>query len=352
MPNRIRIACCVIFCALELFPLKPLRARRITQLLCMLLLFSVSCASDDTAFTSASSRGLAGADSSVAVAGQPSTGGTESNFTATETGGLLSQGGSPTSVDSRTAIGGKSGETASSATGGQTKAMASSSTVVGGTMSASGDAGAPSTLYPNTGSAGLAVAGSSATGGTPSSVAGSAGLPSSGGTLSSSITSAGSPAAAGHSASGGASSIVRVVFVALAGSPSDSTIDTTVELENLTDSILDLTGMTVRYWATLDSATGGLVGTCPFGPCGSSVVATGAVTPARSGADYFIDYRFGGATIVARGKLEFDFQAHGSSWTALAELNDYSYPGDAKPGEVLDRITVYQAGKLIWGNEP
>lgn len=353
----------VVLCWTEVYSRpRALLVRRLVQLLALPVWVSnIGCSGDNTFTTSDRNIGAAGAGSgpssmstSMSVAG---TSDSNSSSATIDTGGISSQGGTPTEPDPRTtggaiAMGGTSPDPISTETGGRSTRASSSATTAAGMGSANGGIGGQSTLVPNAGTSALAGSGSSAVAGSTTSVAGCAGLASSGGTVSSSTASAGSPATGGQSASGGASSTLVVAFVSVAGSPTDTTIDTTVELVNTTNSLVDLTGVTVRYWLTVDSSSSGLVGVCPFGPCGSSVVATGAINPARSGADWFVDYRFSKTIIAAGSRLQFDFQAHKSDWSALNELNDYSYPGDAKPGDELTRITVYQSGKLVWGTEP
>lgn len=212
-----------------------------------------------------------------------------------------------------------------------------------------GASGGESTQAPT---GGTATAGSPATGGQTMATGGSAGLASTGGSIGTTTTTGGQFGVAGQPGSGGAVSVVRVSFVSAAGSPSDTTIATTVALENVSDKPLELGSIVVRYWLTTESTTAALVGACTASVCGNSVVATGLVSPSRAGADHFVEYRLGSGNLAVGAKVSLTFDSHRSDWAAFNELDDYSYPNAAKPGDALERVTVRQAGGLVWGIEP
>lgn len=264
-----------------------------------------------------------------------------------------------------TTTGGTSGGEAEKSSGGASTALASTGgtstmvgTSIGGAMPTggataigSGGASGGESMQDPTG--GTTTGGSLAAGGQMPATAGSAGSVSTGGNTGSTTTTGGQFAVAGQPGSGGALSVVRVSFVAAAGSPSDTTIATTVALENVSSKPLELGTIVVRYWLTTESTTAALVGACTASVCGNAVVATGLVSPARAGADHFVEYRLGTSNLAVGAKVSLTFDTHRSDWGTFNELDDYSYPSSTtKAGDELERVTVQQAGGLVWGVEP
>lgn len=320
------------------------------QFLCAFVLWLVGCGSD---FSSAEAP----------IAGTPEfgTGGaaaTSSSLVSTNAGGAVARldGGSAGAVVAEStggtnATGGTSTGGVASTVAGQPMTGGTTATATGGTPAAGGASaiGGQSTQV-HTG--GTSTGGTVAAGGQTLASGGSAGSLSTGGSPATATAIGGSFAVAGQPGSGGALSVVRVSFVAAAGSPSDSSINTTVELENVSGKLLELGNIVVRYWLTTESATAAVVGMCSSSVCGGSVVATGSISPARAGADHFVEYRLGAGSLAIAAKLSLTFEAHRSDWVAFNELDDYSYPGAAKAGDKLDRVTVRQADGLVWGVEP
>jgi len=325
------------------------------QILCAFVLWLVGCGGDFSSAEAPVTTPEGGTTS------EPGTGGmvaTSSNPVGTTSGGSVARlgGGSSgaTVVESTggtNATGGTSTGGVESTAAGQPMTGGTSATATGGTTAVGGASatGGQSTQGPT---GGTATGGTVATGGQTLASGGSAGSLSTGGNPATSTAIGGSSAVAGQTGSGGVASVVRVSFVAAAGSPADGSIATTVTLENVSSKPLELGRIVVRYWLTTESASAALVGACSSSVCGGAVVATGLVTPARAGADHFVEYRLGAGTLASSAKLSLTFDAHCSDWAAFNELDDYSYPGAVKAGDELGRVAVYQSGALLWGIEP
>lgn len=153
---------------------------------------------------------------------------------------------------------------------------------------------------------------------------------------------------AGATETAGHDSPWTVSFVGVQGSATDQTIATSVELVNDSDPSAVLTDVTVRYWVTLGS--GVLVGGCSSSICNSATVA--AVEAKTAHSDYYLEFRFMRGTILTSGKLAFMFDGHRDDWAKHDEGVDWSYPRSLIGGEPMLHITVYSAGKLVWGIEP
>jgi hypothetical protein len=80
------------------------------------------------------------------------------------------------------------------------------------------------------------------------------------------------------------------------------------------------------------------------------------VSPARTGADHYIELGFtgdAGALVGTSGVIQLRFW--GTNFQAVDETDDYSFIESAEQnGDFVlnDHITVYHDGMLIWGTEP
>lgn len=153
---------------------------------------------------------------------------------------------------------------------------------------------------------------------------------------------------------GGQDNTVRVLFVGLGSMIDDADIMTEIELENLTSDVLGLSGYTLRYWLTTESSTSALTATTGVldGSTGHVGVHVETIVPPRSGADHYLEYSFGTATLPAGAKFAFSIMAHNADWSNFDESDDWSYPQNAQPGDLLRNVTVRHNDVLVWGIEP
>lgn len=103
----------------------------------------------------------------------------------------------------------------------------------------------------------------------------------------------------------------------------------------------------MRYWVTV-----GDVELIPLCSGGCSTTTVSVATTSAVHADHYIEVAFAPTAVLTSGQFLFNFEAHRADWATLDETADWSYPGSVTAGSVLDHVTVYLGGNLIWGVEP
>jgi hypothetical protein len=135
-----------------------------------------------------------------------------------------------------------------------------------------------------------------------------------------------------------------------------STVRVRVDVFNTGTKIVPLADLVIRYWFT-DAGGSGDKATCYYAQDGCAALTTkfGAVTPARRGADRYVDIGFSGAGMLApgahTGTISMGVQ-HLAGGPSYDQTDDYSY-GASQP-DLVDwpTITAYVDGILSWGVEP
>jgi endoglucanase len=117
-----------------------------------------------------------------------------------------------------------------------------------------------------------------------------------------------------------------------------------------------LSGITLRYWYTVDGRQPQTF-SCDWTALGCSNVTGQFVTvsPARAGADTYLELGFtAGMGSLAPGQSTGEIQArfNKTDWSNFAEADDYSFDPTKLSFADFERVTVYQNGTLIWGTEP
>jgi cellulose 1,4-beta-cellobiosidase len=116
-----------------------------------------------------------------------------------------------------------------------------------------------------------------------------------------------------------------------------------------------LSELRVRYWYS-EPSNAAQQAHCDWAQvgCGNLLLRFGTVSPARTGANRYLEVGFGtGAPTLASGGTtgELQLRANKTDWSNYAEADDYSYlPGG--PFARTGRVTVYRNGRLVWGTEP
>jgi endoglucanase len=136
----------------------------------------------------------------------------------------------------------------------------------------------------------------------------------------------------------------------------DNQIKPHLNLVNIGTSTVALSGITVRYWYTVDGGRP-QVFWCDWTPRGCNNVTGQFVTvnPPRAGADTYLEVSFtAGMGSLAPGQSTGQIQArfNKDNWSNFAEADDYSFDPTKLSFADWDRMTVYQNGALIWGSEP
>jgi endoglucanase len=136
----------------------------------------------------------------------------------------------------------------------------------------------------------------------------------------------------------------------------DNQVKPHLNLVNIGTSAVALSGITVRYWYTVDGQRPQMF-SCDWTPRGCSNVTGQFVTlnPPRNGADTYLEVGFtAGMGSLAPGQSTGEIQArfNKDNWSNFSEANDYSFDPTKVSFADWDRVTVYQNGTLIWGSEP
>jgi endoglucanase len=126
-----------------------------------------------------------------------------------------------------------------------------------------------------------------------------------------------------------------------------------LQLTNTGSSPISLTDVTIRYWYTADSQQAQEI-TCDYATVDCKNVAYKLVkmSPARTGADTYMEVSFTGGTLAAGTNSEVKLRVHRSDWSNYNQSNDYSFVAGASNYSATQKIGVYEQGKLISGSEP
>lgn len=136
----------------------------------------------------------------------------------------------------------------------------------------------------------------------------------------------------------------------------DNMITATLNIKNTGTAPVNLSDLKLRYYLTKEGSAG-LNFYCDYAQIGTSRVSGsfGTVSPAKTGADTVLEISLGaGAGTIAAGGQTGDIQVRvaKTDWTNFNEADDYSFDGTKNAFADWNKITLYQAGQLVWGLEP
>ncbi|WP_127532586.1 glycoside hydrolase family 9 protein [Paenibacillus kobensis] len=136
----------------------------------------------------------------------------------------------------------------------------------------------------------------------------------------------------------------------------DNMIYATFNIKNTGTAAVGLSGLKLRYYLTKDGASGMSCWT-DYAQVGSSNVSGSfaSVSPAKTTADTYVELSFSaGAGSIPAGGQSGDIQIRiaKSDWSNWNENNDYSFDGTKTAYANWSKVTLYQNGTLVWGQQP
>jgi len=140
------------------------------------------------------------------------------------------------------------------------------------------------------------------------------------------------------------------------GNAADNQIYASFNIKNNGTTAVDLSDVRLRYYFTKDGAAN-LNFWCDWAQAGTASVsgAFGTISPAKTGADSYLEISFGPAAgSIAPGGQSGDVQIRiaKTDWTNFNEADDYSFDGTKTAFADWSKATVYLNGALAWGTEP
>jgi len=151
---------------------------------------------------------------------------------------------------------------------------------------------------------------------------------------------------------------LRIQYRAADTNAGDNQIKPHFNIVNQGGSAVPLSELKIRYWFTREGTAGqnfwcdwsAIIGSC------SNVTGTFVqVSPARPGADFYLEVGFAPAagSIAAGGQSgEIHTRVSKSDWSNYTETGDYSFDPTKTSFADWTAVTLYRNGALVWGNEP
>jgi cellulose 1,4-beta-cellobiosidase len=139
--------------------------------------------------------------------------------------------------------------------------------------------------------------------------------------------------------------------------PDDRFLQPAFKLSNASSASVPFSELKIRYWFTLEA------GDAPVFQCRSATSMGGCtfvssafvtVSPARPGADHYLEIGFTGTNTLAAGQLSDLLDTPVSRLNNFSETNDYSFDASKAWPNFSDhtKVTMYRNGTLVWGTEP
>jgi hypothetical protein len=135
--------------------------------------------------------------------------------------------------------------------------------------------------------------------------------------------------------------------------PQDNAIKPALKVRNTGTVPVDLNRVTLRYWLTAEPPKP-LQVSCDYAEVGCSKVVTSSanVSPARPGADTYVQVGFNGGMLqVGGGTGQIQLRIQGANFGVFDERDDYSRGTNTSFATTM-KVAAYLDGTLIWGSPP
>jgi putative nucleotidyltransferase with HDIG domain len=123
-----------------------------------------------------------------------------------------------------------------------------------------------------------------------------------------------------------------------------------IEVVNTGKAPLNLAGISVRYWFTADGNSA-LKYTCYYEAAGCGTITGSFVKTGGHDADNYLLLQLSGTLAPGASTGMIQQRINKADFSNFDQTNDYSY-GPSMATQAWTRITAYNNGQLIWGQEP
>jgi hypothetical protein len=123
-----------------------------------------------------------------------------------------------------------------------------------------------------------------------------------------------------------------------------------IEVVNTGKAPLNLAGISVRYWFTADGNSA-LKYTCYYAAAGCGTITGSFVKTGGHDADNYLLLQLSGTLAPGASTSMIQLRINHADFSVFDQTNDYSY-GSSMTTQTWTRITAYNNGQLIWGQEP
>jgi hypothetical protein len=126
-------------------------------------------------------------------------------------------------------------------------------------------------------------------------------------------------------------------------------------VNNGTSSVA-LSSLTLRYYFTADGCTSEAF-SCDYALLGCGLLTSSFAATTGTNADHYLEVGFTAAagSLAAggnTGEIQARFHDSNNFQTTFTQTNDYSYDATKTAFAAWSKVTLFENGTLVWGQEP